>query len=67
MGAGTDGEAGRSCLEDDIWRALPTVTPDAQPTTWNPGISNGAGGTPPAPLSWVLTKEKVKLGGPGSC
>ena len=51
MGAGTDGEAGRSCLEDDIWRALPTVTPDAQPTTWNLGISNGAGGTPrlPAP------------------
>lgn len=43
MGAGTDREAGRSFSEDDRWRVLLTVTPDAQPTMSNLGISNGAG------------------------
>lgn len=43
MGAGTDGEAGRSFLEDDRWGVLLTVTPDAHPTTLNLGMSNGAG------------------------
>lgn len=61
-GLGLMGEAGRSFLEDDRWGVLLTVTPDAHPTTLNLGMSTSR--CAPAPCSWVLTKEKVKLGGP---